>query len=455
MNRKLLIISLLILITTISFSQNQGKTIISGQLPDFKSKNITLVINGKKQITKVDFKGCFRFAIQCTAPHFCYLIEPNLKIFLLPNDSTYVNGYDKLVYKGGQSAIINNYYLDWNIYLNIVSDTADSKAYYSQEPIKFVASVNKWIEIWKQPLYKLQKSYPDLNKNFINLENSRIKYLMYGDLNDYAKNYNEHVGKLPDIPNTFYDYLNTINLNDTTLFQFDEYKYFLTSYIYMQSARKDKIADGLSETTLMLNLIDNSFVKQNIKDEVLKEIMRIQTSSLKVNDSIIIRFENSCTNKDYVSAIKGNYNNLKPLLKGNKAPDFELIGLNGEKKSLKDFAGKYLLIDVWSTTCAPCLREAPILEKIKHEFQGKNIEIVAACLSDEPAWKSKLSKQGLKDGQYRIENGWKSQFRTDYLKDSGVPIYIIIDSLGFIVSARAPKPSEGLMDTIKKLENIE
>jgi thiol-disulfide isomerase/thioredoxin len=455
MNRKLTIISLLILITTISFGQNQHKTIISGQLPDFKSKNITLVIGGKKQITKVDSKGYFRYVVQCTTPRFAYLTEPNQKIFLLPNDSLFINGSDKLLYKGGQSAIINNYYLDWNKYQNTVSDTVDEKAYYSQEPTRYITSVNNWIEIWEQPLHKLQKTNPDLNKDFISLEKSRIKYLMYSDLNDYAKNYSAHTGKLPYMPNTFYDYLNTVNLNDTTLFQFDEYKYFLTSYIYMQYARQDKIADGLSETTLMLDLINNSLVIQIIKDEVLKEIMRVQTSSLNVNDSIIIRFENSCSNKDYVSAIKGNYDNLKPLLKGNKALDFELIGLNGEKKSLKDFAGKYLLIDVWSTTCAPCLREAPILEKIKHELQGNNIKIVAACLSDETTWKSKLSKQGLKDGQYRIENGWKSQFRMDYLKDSGVPVYIIIDPQGFIVSARAPKPSEGLMDTIKQLKNIE
>ncbi len=451
MNRKLSIISALILTTAISFGQKQGETIISGQLPDFNSKKITLVIDGKKQITTADSKGYFRYVVQCTTPRFGYLTEPNQKIFLLPNDSLFIIGSDKLVYKGGQSAIINNYYLDWNKYQNTVSDTVDEKAYYSQEPNRYLTSVNNWIEIWEQPLYKLQKTHPDLNKDFISLEKSRIKYLMYGDLNDYAKNHKVHTGKLPDMPNTFYDYLNTINLNDTTLFQFDEYKYFLTSYIYMQSAKKSNAADELFETTLILDLIDNSFVNHKIKDEVLKEIMRVQTSSLKVNDSIFIRFENSCTNKDYVSAIKENYNNLKPLLKGNKAPDFELLGLNGEKKSLKDFVGKYLLIDVWSTTCAPCLREAPILEKIKLELQGKNIEIVAACLSDEPAWKARLSKQGLKDGQYRIEKGWKSQFRTDYLKDSGVPIYILIDPNGIIVNARASLPSENLRKTISKL----
>ena len=111
MNRKLSIISALILTTAISFGQNQNKTIISGQLPDFNSKKITLVIDGKKQITKADSKGYFRYVVQCTTPRFGYLTEPNQKIFLLPNDSLFINGNDKLVYKGGQSAIINNYYL--------------------------------------------------------------------------------------------------------------------------------------------------------------------------------------------------------------------------------------------------------------------------------------------------------------------------------------------------------
>ena len=323
-------------------------------------------------------------------------------------------------------------------------DTANFETYYNQPPHIFLKSVDKWIEVWKQPLYELQKKNPNLNSDFVFLENERIKYTLYGDLNDY-KNDSQ------DIPDDFYQYLNKVNLNDTNLIQFDKYKYFLSSYVRM---RVDKLSleDKIHETSKMLDIIQETFKNELILNELSNEFIRKQTSRLSVNDTLIDRFKKICTNTEYVANIEKIYKSLRPLLKGNNAPDFELIGLNGHKVTLKDYNGKYLLIDVWSTTCSPCIREFPIMEKLKLRLKGKKIEIIAACLSDETAWKSTLTKHGLIAGQYRIENGWKSEFRNDYLKSSGVPVYILIDPDGVIIDARAPKPSENLYDVIDKLE---
>jgi thiol-disulfide isomerase/thioredoxin len=233
--------------------------------------------------------------------------------------------------------------------------------------------------------------------------------------------------------------------------QLDEYKYFLSSYVFMKVRRLD-IKDKILATSKMLDIIQESFKNENVRNEILKVIIRMQTSRLSINEPIMDRFKNICTDSQYISEIEKSYETLKPLLKGNKAPDFEFIGLKGNKITLKGFEGKYLLIDVWSTTCAPCFREFPILEEIELELKGKNIEIIAACLSDETSWKKALSKHELEGGQYRVENGWKSDFRYDYLKSSGVPVYILIDPHGLIVDARAPKPSENLHEILKELD---
>lgn len=430
----------------ISCSQNLTKntTIIEGQIPEYASKEIQINLKDSVIKTVLDKEGNFSLSISLNNPQYAYLKELDRRLFLLPNDSLLIKkADDKYIFFGGQSALINNYYTDWKTYLYAVADTSDSENYYNQKPYDFLQSVDEWIEIWKRPLRELQGGNSNLNKDFIALENSRINYWMYGDLNDYRNNGSE-------IPDDFYQYLEKVNLNDLSLMQLDEYKYFLSSFVFMK-ARRLKTDDKIQETSKMLDIIEEYLKNETIKNEISKEIIRIQTSNLSINDSLFERFKAICTNDLYVKEIEKNYQNLKPLLRGKQAPDFEFIGLNGDKVSLNDFKGRYLLIDVWSTTCAPCIREIPYIEKLKQEFKGKNIEIIAACLSDETEWKSTLAKHSLKKGQYRIENGWNSEFRYDFLKSSGVPVYILIDPQGFLIDARAPKPSENLGELIHSL----
>lgn len=436
---------ILLLIVSCSKNENDNLTIISGELQGQKIKSIEIELKDSIYSSYIDNNGKFQIDIPLKNPQYVYVKGLDKKLFLLPNDSLKIEKVDgKYVFHGGQTALINNYYAEWKTYLYAVADTADSDAYYNQEPKDFLNSNAKWIEIWRKPLNELQKQHSDLNEDFIAFESARIKYWMYGDLNDYQNSDSE-------ISDSFYQYLDKVNLNDRNLMQQDEYRYFLTSYIFMK-ARRLEIKDKINATSKMLDIIEESFHQATIRNTVSKEIIRLQTSRLAVNDSILKRFSTICTNQGYIKAIETNYKRLQPLLKGNPAPDFELLGLNGDKVTLNDFKGKYLLLDIWSTTCTPCLREFPILEDLKHDLIGKNIEIIAACLSDEAAWKKALVKYNLKGGQYRIENGWKSEFRNDYIKSSGVPIYILIDPNGILIDARAPKPSENLYEVINKLE---
>ena len=446
MIRLILKITLIVLITT-SCSKNIEKyqTIIAGNLPSLALETIQVNFNDSLYTATVDNIGDFQLNIAIDKPQYLFVKGLKRKLYLLPNDSLYIEKIgDEFKFSGNQSALINNYYTDWKIYLYAVADTADSKAYYNQNPNDFLISVDKWTEIWKKPLNKLQDNNPDLNKDFISFENSRIKYRMYGDLNDYKY-------KNQQIPDDFYQYLSKTNLNNIDLMQLNEYKYFLSSYVFMK-VRRLEIKDKILATSKMLDIIQESFMTESVKNEILKDIIRLQTSRLSINESIMDRFKNICTDSVYIAEIEKTYEVLKPLLKGNKAPDFEFVDLKGNKITLKGFAGKYLLIDVWSTTCAPCFREFPILREIEQELNSNNIEIIAVCLSDEISWKKALSKHELEGVQYRVEDGWKSDFRNDYLKSSGVPVYILIDPQGLIIDARAPKPSENLYEIIKELD---
>ena len=64
---------------------------------------------------------------------------------------------------------------------------------------------------------------------------------------------------------------------------------------------------------------------------------------------------------------------------GSKAPGFIAEDLAGNKVSLDQFKGKYVLLDFWGTWCAPCLHEMPNLVKAYQEYRDKGFEIVAVA----------------------------------------------------------------------------
>lgn len=58
------------------------------------------------------------------------------------------------------------------------------------------------------------------------------------------------------------------------------------------------------------------------------------------------------------------------ITKGDVAPDFELVSLQGESVKLSDFRGKRVILNFWATWCPPCRAEMPDMQKY-YEFSGE------------------------------------------------------------------------------------
>ena len=75
---------------------------------------------------------------------------------------------------------------------------------------------------------------------------------------------------------------------------------------------------------------------------------------------------------------------LFPVAVGSKAPPIEGVTLDGTKrhKSLADYSGKVVLLNVWATWCEPCRVEMPSIEKLHHEFGSRGLAVVAISVDD-------------------------------------------------------------------------
>lgn len=59
--------------------------------------------------------------------------------------------------------------------------------------------------------------------------------------------------------------------------------------------------------------------------------------------------------------------------------NFKLVDRNGKIRSLEEFKGKTIFMNLWATWCAPCIAEMPSIDKL-HEEMGDEVEFVMLSL---------------------------------------------------------------------------
>ena len=50
--------------------------------------------------------------------------------------------------------------------------------------------------------------------------------------------------------------------------------------------------------------------------------------------------------------------------KGETAPSFPFVDADGKRRTIADFRGKPVLLNLWATWCAPCVKEMPTLDAL-------------------------------------------------------------------------------------------
>ncbi len=73
---------------------------------------------------------------------------------------------------------------------------------------------------------------------------------------------------------------------------------------------------------------------------------------------------------------------VDPVRIGAQAPEFRAVTVDTPivEKSLADYAGNVVIVNVWATWCAPCIVEMPSLEALHQRFAKGGLRIVAVSI---------------------------------------------------------------------------
>ena len=118
-------------------------------------------------------------------------------------------------------------------------------------------------------------------------------------------------------------------------------------------------------------------------------------------------------------------------VKGKGMPELSLKTVTGEKIETKDLKGKVIVINLWFTTCQPCIAELPALNKLVKEYEDK--EVVFLGLSTDT--KEMLDRDFFPTYKFDFKIIPGAGDMVKKIGQTGFPTTYIIDAKGKVVDA--------------------
>jgi thiol-disulfide isomerase/thioredoxin len=130
---------------------------------------------------------------------------------------------------------------------------------------------------------------------------------------------------------------------------------------------------------------------------------------------------------------KGEVAALTPAATPLRLPELKFQDISGRTKTLADWRGRTVLLNLWATWCVPCRKEMPALDALQEKLGGPTFEVVTVNIDtrdpDKPkAW---LKEVGIKNLAFYADPSAKVfQDLKTVGKALGMPTTLLVDGVG-------------------------
>ena len=130
-------------------------------------------------------------------------------------------------------------------------------------------------------------------------------------------------------------------------------------------------------------------------------------------------------------------------------PALKFVDAKGEAKTLTDWRGKVVVLNLWATWCAPCRKEMPDLDKLQAELGGPKFEVVALGVDRGGVKAAEKFLQQVGNKSLALYVDPTAKLATE-LRVIGLPATLLIDAEGREIG-RLLGPADWASEDAKKL----
>ncbi|SMC87379.1 TlpA family protein disulfide reductase [Pedobacter nyackensis] len=421
-----------------TFAEDGAKTVIKGQMSS-QQGGASLFIEGfgLTQKGRTNYtNGSFIMETTFNEPTFCILtttdpIVKGFNVYLKPGDDILITVKGNQVVLSGKGSKLNQFLFDIINKYNYKDKQYTAKEVYTNRVNAINASADAEVKLNKAALLgHAQGEY--LDKVFGPYMESKVA----GEVDEInkAKFDDFNLNLVPEIV-SYYNWFKTINE---------------IMYAKMEAG---KLTVRNSNTWIA------DFAK-TIGNQELREAYVVKLVDFALMEEDVFKVKNYAkeampllkdpSNISKINAITGRvdkltrYNNAVP---GTDFSQATFLKPDGTKAKISDYKGRYILIDIWSTWCHPCVAEMPFLKKLEHEMEGKDV-VFLSLNGDvkEEYWQNFMKKRNLTGNQIKMEKGLKDDPFFYQIGVTGIPRFAIIDKEGKMVNAKCcQRPSNPVL----------
>ncbi|WP_421773920.1 TlpA family protein disulfide reductase [Gracilimonas sp.] len=144
---------------------------------------------------------------------------------------------------------------------------------------------------------------------------------------------------------------------------------------------------------------------------------------------------------EYTEFLTYFYNEIKSVSPGQPAVPFSLPDIEDNIHTMKDYRGKFVLLDFWAGWCQPCLEEFSYMKDIYANYSRDDLEIIGISNeADSLVWVQDINRLELPWVQLYGGNGFNEKTFKAY-KGGGIPFYILVNPEGKIARYNDIRPS--------------
>ncbi|TYP98220.1 thiol-disulfide isomerase/thioredoxin [Tenacibaculum adriaticum] len=445
----LLIIAGAILTACSKEQPKKDYAVLSGKIDNFKSRKMTLKGYNYEKDIRFDRKTkTFNDTLLNIVPgHYTLVIgkrpvdiylssAEDLKLIVDAKKRT-----EDPIFEG-PNANINNYLSERRKKFGLILGNANKLFALNED--EFLSKMDEY----KSSLEDLADA-SQLPADYLTKEKRNIQYEFARNLNNYQAYHRILYGDDEFVvSDSFPDEVSGIDFNSSEDYiNSFSYRNLLKESLDKQ-ANKRKPEDGDFDLTL-LETVHTEVTDTLVKNDLIHQIAQKSITYTMNLSEFYKKYMGYSTSDKNKREITNLYDKLKLTAKGQPSPKFENYeNYTGGTTSFDDLIGKgkYLYIDVWATWCSYCKKEIPLLKRYEQQYHGKNIEFVSISVDTQDKkkkWRETIEEKEM--GGVQLFAGDK-QDNIDFAKDyliKGLPRFIIVDPEGKIVTANAPRPSDG------------